>query len=61
MLKKSRKSIAFQDIPGSCYRYTGEGIWSSLNQFEQSELNQKLQLDIDSITPIWIKMKRKKY
>ena len=55
VLKESNKYIEFQDIEGSCYRYTGEGIWSSLTTSEQSALNEKLQWEIHLITPLWIK------
>ena len=58
LLKKSGKHVEFQDIEGSCYRYTRVGIWSSLDSTSQKLLNDLLQLEIDSITPNWIKIKQ---
>lgn len=55
ILKESKKYMEFQNIEGSCYRYTGKGIWSSLDKKQQGMLNEKLRKDIDAITPIWIK------
>lgn len=59
LLKESRKYLEFQDIEGSCYRYTGEGVWSKLNEDSQKALNEKLIEEIDSITPSRIKLVRK--
>jgi glycosyltransferase involved in cell wall biosynthesis len=56
LLKKSKKLIEFQDIPGSCYRYHNRGIWSSLDEFEQRKLNEQLCSDIRAITPIWLRI-----
>ena len=54
VLKKSRKYLKFQNIEGSCYRYTGNGIWSKLSVSEQLERNEQLQREIDSMTPWWL-------
>lgn len=59
ILKESKKYIGFQDIEGSCYRYTGTGIWSSLDEKSQEIMNQNLQVSIDAITPIKFKLKMK--
>ena len=58
LLKNSKKYIEFQDIEGSCYRYTGKGIWSSLDEDRQKIVNYQVELAIDSITPIWFKIQR---
>ena len=58
LLKNSRKYLAFQDIEGSCYRVTGKGIWSSLDEVTQQQLNSLLQLEIESIIPFLMKIRR---
>lgn len=42
MLRDSKLAVNFMDYIGSCYRYTGKGIWSCLSKDRQNELN-KLQ------------------
>jgi len=59
ILKESQKYMEFQDIEGSCYRYTGKGLWSRLSFEEQEKINLNLQISIDAITPIWIRIKNK--
>jgi glycosyltransferase involved in cell wall biosynthesis len=59
ILKESQKYMDFQDIEGSCYRYTGKGLWSRLSVEDQEILNLNLQISIDAITPIWMRVKNK--
>jgi glycosyltransferase involved in cell wall biosynthesis len=59
ILKESKKYIEFQDIEGSCYRYTGSGIWSGLDQESQETINRNLEINIDLIIPTRFKFKMK--
>ena len=59
LLKDSKKFLEFQDIEGSCYRYTGQGIWSSLDESSQKLINEDLIKEIDSITPNWVRINKK--
>jgi glycosyltransferase involved in cell wall biosynthesis len=58
LLKESQKYIEFQDIEGSCYRFTGYGVWSSLDEATKQERHAELQKRIDSITPLKTRIHR---
>jgi glycosyltransferase involved in cell wall biosynthesis len=51
MLRDSKLAVNFMDYVGSCYRYTGKGIWSSLNKDQQKELNDFQDRALNEVLP----------
>jgi glycosyltransferase involved in cell wall biosynthesis len=50
------KSIKHLDLHGSTYRYTGEGIWSSLSIEEQEDANSRLEKELETLKPFKLKV-----
>ena len=59
ILRDSKLALNFIDVIGSCYRYTGTGIWSSLTAAEQTDLNLQLSQNLRTIQPWQIKFTRR--
>lgn len=52
-------NISHIKMHGSTYRYTGEGIWSSLSQDEQLALNVNLENQLKQLKPVLLKVAEK--
>lgn len=55
MLSKGGKVKNIPEVM-SCYRMTGQGVWTSKTKKKQKQLNNDLQIDLDRSVPIRIKM-----
>ena len=40
----------------SCYRYTGDGMWSSLSPAEQDQVNRQMEIDLKTFEPFKYKL-----
>lgn len=40
----------------SCYRYTGDGVWSSLSPAEQDQVNRQMEIDLKTFVPFKYKL-----
>ena len=56
ILKYSKKHLVFLDSITSVYRYTGQGLWSSLSLEQQNLQNSKLVDQLSELRPNWIKL-----